>query len=386
MRDEKKTMLTFTPAQNRVITTSFTLFCGAAIVLTCVALLLLVLHGMGYFFHIVGPVIVAFYLSLLTKPWYIRLNRWFHGRTLWAILVFALSFLIPLLLLCAFFGAFILEQGTSLIRHLPQIVESTHRDLLDSFPEAEGMLANVFPNLSDYLSSEGAVDWNKLMLLAKRGVSVGGTVFSVGSATLLWLLTFFYWVIFVMKEPLTGEAFAAKVPFIANVTRDAVARYFRNFNDIIVSYFRGQIIDVIIQGLLYGTVFQFVGLPNGFIIGFVLGILNLVPYLGVIIGLSVALPVAFVSNGLGFTVGIFCIFTVIQTFDGYVMQPRIQGGRMKLSAWQIVFALLFWTHLGGFLGLLLAIPLTAFVKASWDEWRDSSKRFMSNDLTEVTNE
>jgi predicted PurR-regulated permease PerM len=58
---------------------------------------------------------------------------------------------------------------------------------------------------------------------------------------------------------------------------------------------------------------------------------------------------------------------------------------MKLSAWQIVFALLFWTQLGGFLGLLLAIPLTAFVKASWDEWRDSTERFvhMPEETTEV---
>jgi predicted PurR-regulated permease PerM len=58
------------------------------------------------------------------------------------------------------------------------------------------------------------------------------------------------------------------------------------------------------------------------------------------------------------------------------MQPYIQGDRMKLSAWQIVFALLFWTQLGGFLGLLLAIPLTAFVKASWDEWCATSERFI----------
>ena len=66
----------------------------------------------------------------------------------------------------------------------------------------------------------------------------------------------------------------------------------------------------------------------------------------------------------------------VQTFDGYVMQPYIQGNRMKLAAWQIVFALLFWTRLGGFLGLLLAIPLTAFVKASWGELRATSARLV----------
>jgi predicted PurR-regulated permease PerM len=49
---------------------------------------------------------------------------------------------------------------------------------------------------------------------------------------------------------------------------------------------------------------------------------------------------------------------------------------MRLSAWQIVFALLFWTKVGGFLGLLLAIPVTAFIKASWRKWRDGADRFV----------
>ncbi|MGN0886009.1 MAG: AI-2E family transporter, partial [Candidatus Spyradenecus sp.] len=138
-----------------------------------------------------------------------------------------------------------------------------------------------------------------------------------------------------------------------------------------------QMIDVIIQGLLYGTAFQLIGLANGFILGFILGLLNLMPYLGVLSGLCVTLPIAFFHGGLGYTCVLLAIICCIQTFDGYVMQPYIQGNRMKLSAWQIVFAILFWTQLGGFLGLLLAIPLTAFVKASWGEWRASSERFVA---------
>lgn len=380
--DQPKRTLTFSSAQNRIITASLTLLCGATLVISAVLFLMGLLKGMNYFLNIVGPVIVAFFLSLLTRPWYARLRTWFGGKEVWAVIAFSLSFLIPLLLLCWFFGAFIVEQGSNLAHALPRIVEGIREALTKAFPDSADIVENVLPNLSDVLGKDGALSWSKLMEVAGKGVHMGGAVFSAGSAAMLWLLTFFYWIIFVMKKPLSGDDFARLLPFISTGGRVAMARYFHNFNEIMVSYFRGQIIDVSIQGVLYGSAFQLFGLPNGFIIGFVLGLLNLIPYLGVTAGLCVALPVAFFHAGFAYTCGIFAVFCVIQTFDGYVMQPYIQGNRMKLSAWQIVFALLFWTQLAGFLGLLLAIPLTAFIKASWDEWRASTERFVHMPETE----
>ncbi len=374
--------LTFTPAQNRVITGSLTLLCGALLVVSGVFFLWLLLQGMSYFLHIIGPVIVAFFLSLLTRPWYARIKGWLGGREVPTVLLFSISFLVPIALLCWFFGAFLVAQGNALAHALPHLVEQTRTALTQHFPDARELVQDVLPNLAHVLAPDGSLSFAKVADVLGKGVHMGGAVFSAGSAALLWLLTFFYWIIFVMQPSLTGEGFASCLPFLGSSARVAVARHFHSFSEIIVSYFRGQIIDVVIQGFLYGTAFQLMGLPNGFIIGFVLGLLNLVPYLGVTAGLCVALPVAFFHAGLGYTVAIFAVFCCIQTFDGYVMQPLIQGGRMKLSAWQIVFALLFWTRLGGFLGLLLAIPLTAFVKASWGGWRASSERLVGAGVPE----
>lgn len=377
MSDPKEQrLLVFSDAQNRIITASLTLLCCVVLGVTAVALLWLVLQGLSYFLHIVGPVIVAFFLSLLTRPWYARLVQFFQGQVLPAVIIFMLSFFLPLLLMGWFFGAFLVEQWTNLSNALPGMIEKLNDFLQSRYPDIHISLRDILPSVGRYLGAEKGAAMTQLADWAGKSVWVGGAVLSAGSTFLLWLLTFFYWIIFVMQRPLTGEDFAKRLPFLGCHGRRAVARYFRNFNDIIVSYFRGQIIDVLIQGFLYGSVFQILNLPNGFIIGFVLGLLNLVPYLGVMVGLCVALPMAFFHAGLSYMLMIFGVFCGIQTFDGYIMQPYIQGDRMKLSAWQIVFALLFWTQLGGFLGLLLAIPLTAFLKASWGEWRDSSERFI----------
>ena len=370
-------LLVFSDFQNRVITSSLTLLCCVTLGVCVLLVLALLLRGLGYFLNVIGPVIVAFFLSLLTRPWYTRLKGWLGGREVLAVVAFTLSFLVPILLLGWFFGAFLFAQGASAARAFPEAIAQLRLQLLERFPDARELLQELLPNLTGLLAPDGSFSLSKALDWAGKGVHMGGAVFSAGSAALLWLLTFFYWIVFVMQRPLTGEAFAEHLPFLSAPGREAVARYFGNFNDIIVSYFRGQIIDVLIQGFLYGSAFQLMRLPNGFIIGFVLGLLNLLPYLGVISGLCVTLPIAFFHGGLGYTCAILAIICCIQTFDGYIMQPYIQGGRMKLSAWQIVFALLFWTQLGGFLGLLLAIPLTAFVKASWGEWRATSERFVA---------
>ena len=379
-------LVTLTETQNRIVAATLTFFCAAVLAIGLVTLVWLALKVLGYFLHIVGPVIVAFFLSLLTRPWYARLKGWFGGRDFPTVIVFALSFLIPLVLLVWFFGSFFYAQAAALIEAMPVWLEQLRAALIELFPNTKDVVQRMLPTLPELLSANGAGVAQIAERVADTGVSmggvalaIGGMVFSVGAKALLWLLTFFYWILFVMQRPMTGESFASRLPFLGARGRRAVAKYFRDFNDIVVSYFRGQFIDVFLQGLLYGTGFQLLGLPNGFLIGFVLGLMNLMPYVGATLGLCVALPVAFVDGGIWLTVGVFAVFCCVQTFDGYVMQPYIQGNRMKLAAWQIVFALLFWTQLGGFLGLLLAIPLTAFVKASWDGWRALSERFVGSD-------
>jgi predicted PurR-regulated permease PerM len=365
--------LTFTQTQNRLITCSLTLLAVMVLVAGISLAGLYTLKVLGYFIHIIGPVIVAFFLSLLTRPWYQKIFHWTGNQKVVSVVLFSLSFLIPITLLGWVLGAFLVEQWVGLSASLPELLSRLYEKVNVSHPEVGRLLFTILPN------PEAIDSTNILTLVAYvlgAGAELGSTLFSVGTATLLWLLTFFYWIIFVMLPPLTGEAVASICPFLSAKNRASLAIYFRDFTEIMESYFRGQTIDVIIQGLLYGVTFQVVGLPNGFIIGFVVGLLNLMPYLGVITGICITLPLALVHGGVGFMVLIFLVFCVIQTYDGYVMQPYIQGKRMRLSAWQIVFALLFWTKVGGFLGLLLAIPVTAFIKASWRKWRDGADRFV----------
>ena len=142
----------------------------------------------------------------------------------------------------------------------------------------------------------------------------------------------------------------------------------REFVHILVAFFRGQIVIAILQGLLLAIGFSIAGLEYGLLLGFLLGFLNVIPYLGSILGIAITLPLAYFQEGGGLVTltSVLVVFLIVQMVEGYYLTPKIMGGRTGLHPMMIIFAIFFWgTALGGIMGMILAIPLTAFLVVFW---------------------
>ncbi|MEJ2178754.1 MAG: AI-2E family transporter, partial [Gammaproteobacteria bacterium] len=123
-----------------------------------------------------------------------------------------------------------------------------------------------------------------------------------------------------------------------------------------------------LQGILFAIGFSLVGLKYGALIGFLLGMLNVVPYLGSMVGLGVCLPMAWFQVGGGPTllVLVLAVFSLVQMIEGYFLTPKIMGDATGLSPLLIIAGIFFWgAALDGILGMILAIPLTAFFVVVW---------------------
>ena len=123
-----------------------------------------------------------------------------------------------------------------------------------------------------------------------------------------------------------------------------------------------------ILGVLLSIGFTLVGLKFGLLIGLVLGALNIVPYLGTIIGLATVVPLAFFQPGGGWQLLglVLLVKTLVQLIESWVITPKVMGERTGLHPVTIIVAIFFWgTAFGGVLGMLLAIPLTAFFVTAW---------------------
>ena len=138
----------------------------------------------------------------------------------------------------------------------------------------------------------------------------------------------------------------------------------RSINDYLITFFRGQVLVAICDGILYTIGFLIIGLPYAVLLGVMATFLTIIPFLGAITTCVVALVIALVSSGNWHQPAlVLAVFAVVQTLEGFVIQPKIIGDRVGLHPLTIIIALMVGTTLlGGILGGILAIPLTAALR------------------------
>lgn len=128
-------------------------------------------------------------------------------------------------------------------------------------------------------------------------------------------------------------------------------------------YIRGQALDAICVGLLTMGGLALLGFSGAVMVGCLTGFLNLVPFMAPLVGGSIALFAGY-FQGLSFPtlVGIFLLFALIRLLDDFVLTPFLVGGSVRLHPVAVLFAVLAGFHVGGFLGLVFAVPMAAIVK------------------------
>ena len=162
------------------------------------------------------------------------------------------------------------------------------------------------------------------------------------------------------------------VPLKASSFKTSLVETLQEINGYLVSFFRGQVLVAAIDGILVGITLTIFGLPYGLLIGVFMAILGVVPYIGNILCLIPACIIAYLHAqgaapfGMGPWAYVGCvlgIFVVVQQINSLVTAPKIVGDSVGLHPLTVIFSMLFWSLvLGGFVGALLAVPLTAAVK------------------------
>jgi len=162
------------------------------------------------------------------------------------------------------------------------------------------------------------------------------------------------------------------VPLKASRFKTELVDCLREINGYLISFFRGQVLVAMIDGILVGIGLTIYGLPYGLLVGAFMAILGVIPYIGNILCLIPACIIGYLHSqgtmpwGLsptGYVLGILIIFISVQQINSLVTAPKIVGDSVGLHPLTVIFSMLFWSLvLGGFVGALLAVPMTAAVK------------------------
>jgi predicted PurR-regulated permease PerM len=210
--------------------------------------------------------------------------------------------------------------------------------------------SRLFQLAREHWEQAGGAAATLLGYLSRSGFALLGWV---ANLVLLPVLTFFFlrdWDVFL-------ERAAALVP------RDhatVVARLARESGEVLGGFLRGQLLVMLILGVLYAVGLLAVGLDLGILVGLLAGLLTFVPYLGpttvVVLG-GVAALAQF--GDWQHLVGVGAVFAVGQVVESYWLTPKLVGDRIGLHPVAVIFAVLAGGTLFGFLGMLLALPVAA---------------------------
>ncbi len=353
----------FTSRQRGIVADGLTVLAASAVLAFVGTVLWALVSTAAALQHVLVPFLAAAMLALLCKPYYDWLHHHLHRHGL-ALLAFYLSVLLPLGVAIWFFGGLLISQVNGLLMHIPRMLTWGENLVVEKLPELQPFLERygLWDSLQQKLSGPGGLTsraW--LARVGDRALLAGAGVLQTVVGLLGWVVLPVYMAFFLSGKPPEAASIGRFLPFLKEETRDDIVNLAVEFQNILVAFFRGQVLVALIQAFLFGIGFWLVGIEFGFLLGFLLGLFNIVPYLGNAIGLIAILPLSFFGGGLSRLGLTLLVFVTVQTLDNWFITPHIMGRRTGLHPVTVIFSLLFWSALlGGFMGLLLGIPLSAF--------------------------
>jgi hypothetical protein len=202
--------------------------------------------------------------------------------------------------------------------------------------------------------------------------SVGGFL-GVFGFLLSMIIVPIYLYYFLIESRNISESWGDYIPLRASAFKDEVVSVLAEINGYLIAFFRGQLLVSLLNGTATGIGLVAVGLDFGLLIGLLLCLLGLIPYLGIILCWIPAVIIAIVQGGAGtwvpsqpwwlFPVIVTGIFAIVQQIDGLFITPKVVGESVGLHPMTVIVSVFVWSLLmGGLLGAILAVPMTATVK------------------------
>jgi len=193
--------------------------------------------------------------------------------------------------------------------------------------------------------------------------SVGGFFGVFGFIIGLFIIPV-YLFFFLVEADTISSKWAGFVPLRASRFKDEVVSVLDEINVYIIAFFRGQLLVSIIDGILTGVLLLILGLPFALLIGLLVCFMCIIPYVGIIICWLPAVIIAAVEfKDWQHPLYVTLIFVGVQQIEGLFISPKIVGDAVGLHPMTIIISIFAWSLLlGGLLGAILAIPLTAMLK------------------------
>ena len=316
----------------------------------------------GWLFYLLSPILtpflVAAFLGYLGDPLVDRLEERKLSRTLSVTIVFVIfsaTFLVMLVLLIPLLE----NQIAALSRKLPEFIDFIQQKMLPYILS----LSHIDPEQGLDLSGVKIAmqeNWQSIGGLA------GQVVNSVSQSSLMviaWLSNLVLIPVIAFYFMRDWDILVAKIDhLIPRHIEPLVARLVKESDEVLAAFLRGQLLVMACLGVIYSVGLWIAGLELALLVGLLAGMVSFVPYLGFIVGILAALIASLMQlQDLTLFVPIAIVFGIGQLIESMLLTPLLVGDRIGLHPVAVIFAIMVGGQLFGFVGVLIALPVSAVV-------------------------
>lgn len=145
-------------------------------------------------------------------------------------------------------------------------------------------------------------------------------------------------------------------------TFNNLGKYFNSTNQIFFKFLSSQILDAVVVGVLATIAMSIMGVKYAPLLGFIIGLFNMIPYFGALIAVIISILITMISGGISQAIWMAIVVIILQQIDANIINPRILGNSLKISPLLVIIAVTVGGAYWGVIGMFLAVPIVAALK------------------------
>lgn len=299
------------------------------------------------------PFTIAIFFTFLLLPVSRKLEQWHIPRALAILLSIILAFGLVASMIYFFYA-----QVLSFANDWPVL----QQNLLDKWSRFQLFVSDTFG-----ISSDEQISWISDKL--KDNVSTGGElILGIFSSTTSFLASFALIPIYIFFLTLYRGKFKTFISLIAKKGKHEQTLFVvREVSMVSQKYIVGIFLDVLILTVLNSAGFLLIGLPHAILFGVLISVLNIIPYIGVLIGSALPIIMALLTfDTLGYAVAVAAVCILVQFLDNNFITPKVVGSSVSINPLTAMLVLLASSMIWGISGMILSLPLTGMAKVVFD--------------------
>lgn len=158
-------------------------------------------------------------------------------------------------------------------------------------------------------------------------------------------------------------------------TYEAVNKYFTKANEVFFTFISSQLLDAIIVGILTTVAMLIIKVKYAPLIGFTIGLFNMIPYIGAIVAVAIGILITFITGGLGKAICMAIVVIILQQIDANIINPKIIGVSLEVSPLLVIFSVTVGGAYFGIIGMFLGVPIAVVIKTVLNDWIDNKNKF-----------